>query len=384
MLYRVRNLTIVWADIDVSLNEHDLSDAQMKRLCEIRESCRHVLEGTQRTLNQYSSLESQGANTRERAKRIWKRVKWEPDDVRDLRSQITLNVNFLNSFIAASTRDVVLRLEQRQDRQVHRQEHQEIIDWLTPIDNATQHSDFIRRRQPGTGQWLIDASEYGNWKATKGDVLFCHGIPGAGKTILSSIVVENLQECYATENVAVCHFFCNFQRQDEQRLENVVLSLLKQLAQIATTIPDSLEELFNRCQARRCRPSLNEATETIHSIAASSSRIFVVVDALDECQTTDGYQRQLISLLMDLRTTGANMLATSRPVPHISDEFKDFAFLEVLASSEDIRKYIEGNVQDLPGFVGRNPDLLHEIKNKIIQATDGMYVPGFNFRCKSF
>lgn len=364
-------MTIVLNDIDVSLNVHDLSEAQAKSLHDIRESCQHVLEDTQKTLNKYSSLASKSADFRERAKRVWKRVKWEPDEVRDLRSRISSNVTVLNSFTAAHTRDTVFKLELRQDHQ----EQQEILEWLTPVDTGAQQSDFIRRRQPGSGQWLVESREYGKWKATKGEILFCHGMPGAGKTILSSIVVNNLQESDTNKDVAVCYFYCNFQRQDEQRLENIVLGFLKQLAQITTPMPTCLKDLFYRCKAKGGRPSLEESINTLYSVARTFSRIFVVVDALDECQTTEGCQRQLISQLIELKTLiGANILATSRPVPHILGRFKEFVLLEVLASPGDIRKYVVGNMQDLPGFVSRNPNLINEITDKIVAATNGMYV----------
>lgn len=41
-----------------------------------------------------------------------------------------------------------------------RKEDMEILDWIMPFDYGPQHADHIRRRQPGTGQWLIDSPEY--------------------------------------------------------------------------------------------------------------------------------------------------------------------------------------------------------------------------------
>jgi hypothetical protein len=34
-----------------------------------------------------------------------------------------------------------------------------MADWLTPIDYSTQKSDFISRRQEGTGEWLLDSDK---------------------------------------------------------------------------------------------------------------------------------------------------------------------------------------------------------------------------------
>ncbi|PMD29296.1 hypothetical protein L207DRAFT_642458 [Hyaloscypha variabilis F] len=54
----------------------------------------------------------------------------------------------------------------RQENQERQLERQAILDWLTPIDYAPQQSDFIGRRQAGTGQWLLDSTEYQSWLET--------------------------------------------------------------------------------------------------------------------------------------------------------------------------------------------------------------------------
>lgn len=46
---------------------------------------------------------------------------------------------------------------------LHRQHDQEcetVLEWLTPIDYAPQQSDYFKRQQPGTGQWLLDSAEF--------------------------------------------------------------------------------------------------------------------------------------------------------------------------------------------------------------------------------
>lgn len=357
-------------DVDVSLATHDVSSDQNNNLDEIRRSCRSVLENSRKELRKYYSLESKGGSLHKRTERVWKRIKWEPDGVRDLRDQITANIVALNSFTGANIRDTVFKLEERQIRQ----ELLETLEWLTPLDPTAQQADFIRRQQPGTGQWLLDSPKYTEWKATKGGILFCHGIPGAGKTVLSSIVVENLQDVFCIDaDIAVCYWYFNFKSQDEQSLENVLLSLLKQISYASTTVPKKVQALFNQCMSKRRRPSVEEIMKTLCSTAGLFSRVLIVVDALDECQTFNGHQSQLISHLIELqRTTGANILATSRPVPHIVQRFNAFASLEVLASTDDINRYVERNVEHLPRFVSKDKTLQDEIKGEISKAVDGM------------
>ena len=73
-----------------------------------------------------------------------------------------------------------MTLERNQDDQGR----QTILDWSTPIDYALQQSGFINRRQAGTGKWLLDSAEFEAWVGTDKRILFCLGIPGAGKTII--------------------------------------------------------------------------------------------------------------------------------------------------------------------------------------------------------
>src|SRR5947207_1123004 len=74
-----------------------------------------------------------------------------------------------------------------------------ILNWVTLIDYAPQQSDFISRRQAGTGQWLLDSAEFQTWLNTDKQTLFCSGIPGSGKRILTSIVVEELTKRFSNE-----------------------------------------------------------------------------------------------------------------------------------------------------------------------------------------
>ena len=100
-----------------------------------------------------------------------------------------------------------------------------------PFDYGSQQSDYFGNRQSGTGQWFLESAEYQAWLKTKAQTLFCPGIPGAGKTVLTSIVVNNLHERYHDDaNVGIAYVYCNFRRQDEQKLDHLLAGLLRQLA----------------------------------------------------------------------------------------------------------------------------------------------------------
>jgi hypothetical protein len=127
------------------------------------------------------------------------------------------------------------------------QDLQTILEWITPIDFTTQQSDFIRRRQEGSGQWLLDSSEFQTWLQTTKETLFCPGIPGASKTILTSIVVDKLTNLFYTEkSIGIAYIYCNFQRQDTQNSDNLLSSLLKQLSEGQPSLPSIVKDLYER------------------------------------------------------------------------------------------------------------------------------------------
>jgi Cdc6-like AAA superfamily ATPase len=219
------------------------------------------------------------------------------------------------------------------------------------------------------------------WLQIGKQTLFCPGIPGAGKTILTSIVVEELITRFENDaNISIAYLYCNYRRQHKQKLEDLFASLLKQFVQEQPSILDSVKTLYYRHKDKRTRPLLNEILGVLQSVVVVYSRIFIIVDALDECQISDGCRQRFLSGLFDLQAKcRANLFTTSRPISSIKKEFEGNTILEIRASEEDVRRYLESRVFWLLGFVVRSLELQEEIKTKIVKAVDGMYVVYFKY-----
>jgi Cdc6-like AAA superfamily ATPase len=261
-------------------------------------------------------------------------------------------------------------------RRQHDQECETIFEWLTPIDYAPQQNDYIRRRQLGTGQWLLASAEFQTWLDTGKQTLFCEGIPGAGKTILTSIVINDLITRFQNGlTIGIAYIYCNFRRKDDQKAEDLLASLLKQLAQDRPSLPDIVKDLYSRHKEKRTRPPLEEISRTLQSVAAMYSRVFIIVDALDECQVYDDCRTRFLSEIFNLQAKcGANLFATSRFIPEIKERFEGSISLEIRASNEDVRRYLDGHMFRLPEFVRRSQELQDEVKTEIVKAVGGMYV----------
>ena len=157
----------------------------------------------------------------------------------------------MSSQAVFTIKDSVERLHERQETQQETRTQQQksdtilswtILGWSAPFDYAAQQHDFISRRQAGTGQWLLDSTEFKRWLETDNQTLFCPGIPGAGKTIITSIVVDKLttQIC-ADPKIGIAYIYCNYRRQDEQKIDDLLASLLKQLVERLPSLPDTVK-----------------------------------------------------------------------------------------------------------------------------------------------
>lgn len=255
-----------------------------------------------------------------------------------------------------------------------REEDLKVLNWLTPVDFGPQHSDYLRRRQPGTGQWLLDCDTYQRWVEEPGQRLFCPGIPGAGKTILSSVVIDDLESRFSADlTTAVVYVYCNFNRRAEQRLEHLMSSLLKQLASNSPPLPQVLSKLHEKHAKKQTRPTLEEISTALRTVTAIFARVFIIVDALDECQVADDCRTRFLQQLFSLQTQQrSSVFATSRHIPDIKKEFLNSLTIEIRASEEDIGRYVESAVSRLPKFIGERGDLQTEITQTISQIVDGM------------
>jgi ankyrin repeat protein len=251
---------------------------------------------------------------------------------------------------------------------------QAILDWLSPTNYASRQNHFISQRQEGTGLWLLNSTAFKTWVKTDNQTLFCPGIPGAGKTILSSIVVDELCGVFGNDSfVGVAYLYCDFRQNDKQRVEDLLASLLRQLSQCQPSLPQEVRSLTHRHKKKQTRPSQDDLLRTLQSLAAMYSRVFIIVDALDEL-TMECRVSFLPNLLALQAICGANLFVTSRFIPEIVEYFTRSTLLEIRASEHDVRRYIDAYVSHLPSFVRRSMDLQEEIKSRIVNAVDGMCV----------
>ncbi|KAL5362033.1 hypothetical protein BJX96DRAFT_185764 [Aspergillus floccosus] len=284
-------------------------------------------------------------------------------------------------YVNVLTRYIVLDTMRRTDTNVktirsklNREEDLEVLNWLTSIDYGPQHSDFLKRRQAGTGQWFLDSAEYQTWLSSGNQTLFCPGIPGAGKTILTAIVIDDLTVRFPFhQSLGIAYIYCNFRRQNEQKVEDLLTSLRKQLSQGQPSLPKSVSTLYDRHKDQRTRPSFDEISKALRAVAGIHSRVFILVDALDECQVSDDCRTRFLTEIFHFQATcGVNIFATSRFIPQIKERFSGSITLEVRASDQDVQQYLKARIVQSESKLLAS--ISEEIQTGITKAVDEMFL----------
>jgi Cdc6-like AAA superfamily ATPase len=268
----------------------------------------------------------------------------------------------------------LVEVRKAQTDQASSRERQSVLDWLSRSDHAFVQSDYFNRRHQGTWQWFLESATFTEWLGTGSKTLLCLGIPGVGKTILMSTVVHHLQEQYRSDaSVKLAYVYLNYGRQDEQSLEQLLASLLQQACWRESQLPDTVKSLYNHHKENKTRPSVDELTTALQSVMTSHCRVFILVDALDECQTADGSQSTFLKILTKIQQSStASVFLTSRIVPDAMHEFSDVKSVDICANRSDIQEYLNGQLFRLPRVVRQNPELQEQVKTEILGASDGL------------
>ena len=173
--------------------------------------------------------------------------------------------------------------------------------------------------------------------------------------------------------------FCSYGRKTDQNLYHMLSAILKQAFQGFSELPNPVRRLYDVHKRRETTPSKEELISTLSEVLEDSPHIFVVIDALDECNAED--RREILEILFDLQLRhDLRLLCTSRDVVEVTELFyEDVPRATIRATDTDVREYLEPRLISLGRFVRGDTELQRLVMNKITSSADGMYVKTLSF-----
>ncbi|KAJ7021489.1 hypothetical protein C8F04DRAFT_905423, partial [Mycena alexandri] len=249
------------------------------------------------------------------------------------------------------------------------EERKRIIDWLSPINFFLRQADISQMQEKGTGGWLLKHPLFKKWEGGLGSTLWCRGIPGAGKTVLVSMVVNYLGTQFKGRDTGVACIYLNHKEVENQTPSRLLAGLWRQLV-LDRDIGSIAEELYQQHQEKGTAPSLEEVDNVLSSSFKMFSQVFIIVDAMDEYPE---FQREILLQKLAAMGSNVNLMITSRP--NISLEpssFRNLERLDIHAMEDDLRKYVDAQIVSSPRLrthVMKQPGLQDEIHAKINTQT---------------
>jgi Cdc6-like AAA superfamily ATPase len=241
----------------------------------------------------------------------------------------------------------------------------ELLDKICSIDYLQQHRDAIARHQDGTGNWFLQDPKYQAWTSSSRGTLCCPGAPGAGKTIMAALIIEQNLRAARSARRPVAFMYYNYKAQDQQTLRHTLETILRQVVDDLPEVPRSVSKLFSRT------PSTEEIKDVLRELLKDCEELTIVTDALDECH--DSVRSDVLSWIADLQASvPVRYLATTRDYypDTFHSIFQDQPSLEVKASRHDLELYTRCRARTMRARV--QPDLLEELIKGVVTAADGM------------
>ncbi|KAI5850552.1 ankyrin repeat-containing domain protein [Morchella snyderi] len=263
------------------------------------------------------------------------------------------------------------------------QERTRVCEWLYPGVVDKKHREISENRLENTGGWLLTHYKFTSWNGGSGPrLLWGCGIPGAGKTFLSSLVIDVLharsKACSSTIGLAYIYF--DYMDQDQQVPITVLRSLIRQLVSKPNfPIPKAVQSLYDRNRAAGTTPGLEDLRNALAATLALFTETFFVFDALDECR--EDTRKQLLPLIHWIAGSGTRIFLTSRPYQDIALSLTPPGLnshvdrLEIAAREEDVMIYVENKIQDHDDARDLiKDDFRAKVVSKLVDACKGMFL----------
>ncbi|KAI1147252.1 putative zinc finger protein [Nemania diffusa] len=245
-----------------------------------------------------------------------------------------------------------------QNDQLDEQDLQRIRDvnnWLRAPNVEVDQNNYTKARAeyPATGKWLLGTTLFKEWFdpqfAAIPPLLWLNGIPGAGKTILASLVVEEARKLSPAPTVLF--FYCKYGNSERDSFVALGRSLLVQfLKHDSGLLPSFYQKSCRSGEAVLTSPALVE--ELLHLAFTNCKSAYIILDGLDECPRDQRkyitqWFRKLVDELPTNEPDRLRCLFVSQDDGAARKDFADLANIKIRAqdNTQDIEEYsrIEAN-----------------------------------------
>ncbi|KAF8502060.1 hypothetical protein F5888DRAFT_1904496 [Russula emetica] len=345
----------------------------------VGESVRRVADQAVTIDNRVAGVDGRVANVDDRVRVVDHRVTEVIRDGREVKIVVDQVKRLSSNLISADYRDSRILSENQSRDSVHK--------WLSPPDPSTNHNIACGTRHKKLASWFFEGSIFQEWKST-GSLLWVHGKPGSGKSVLCSTVIQDIEAMCKAGNASIAYFYFDFRDANKQGPRDLLLSLLTQLSSSSNPRCDILSDLYIAHDEGKKQPSDTILVECLKEMVALPDQcpIYLIIDALDESSNTSGIPSprervlELVKELVELGLAHLRICVTSRPEIDIRDVLAPLTSRQVSlhdqsGQKKDIVDYVKSVVYSnsepiLRRWKAEDKELVVEV---LSERADGMF-----------
>jgi Cdc6-like AAA superfamily ATPase len=251
-------------------------------------------------------------------------------------------------------------------------ECQAIFKWLEVTDPSSIHNKSCDLHEPYTGDWIFRSEDFGKWLEGSDRFFWLHGIPGAGKTVLASYIIEEVKKEIENYDLGIflAYYYCYFGNGQDETAP-CLRWIISQLCRQSNHIPEEVRKLYKQ----GTEPRVSELLDALAAVLTRIVYAYIVIDALDESLN----RRTLLDTLVNLASKEAfqnlQILCLSRKEEDINLIISDIGHNMSLSNElvdEDIHAYIQHQLTTDHDFTRWPENLLNQIETSLVRGAQGM------------
>lgn len=250
----------------------------------------------------------------------------------------------------------------------------EFCQWLEHTNPSPAHNAAKSLYENETGAWVLRSQEWIDWVNLKARCIWIHGIPGAGKTVLASYLIEQVRlMCQSGDGPKseYVYYYC-YHGHNQDEAAPFLRWLISQLCRQTQNVPEQAFASFKRGQEL----SLPELLDILHAVLSGLGNIFTVIDAVDESHPRENLLKVIQDLMTDQRFKNIQLLVTSREETDIETtmvKISDPISMSNTLVEADIKVYINRRIRAEPRFQRWPRRLQDDVEDSLSKGAKGMF-----------
>ena len=388
-----------------------LTDQLERETCEFTPKAYHI-HSCFETLQKVKDLldkDSAGSSQSQDPHTLKQKLKWplKASEVKDLIAEIGRHKATLALALSADVMSALLRalstqaeieegIKSIRTEQMRRREaevrvaidenRQKVLDSFGSLHTRQNHDMSRKLCHPGTGLWFTEGFEFKSWQTSRNAHLWVYGIPGAGKTVLASLIIDEILRM-TTPSTAAAYFYCDYKDPATQEPHKILGSLVQQLAKQDEKSFVKVQKFYDIHGQGRKSPVAYEPQQLcslIREIVADYDCTMIAVDGLDECGANAYLVTELLSSLnvQEEEDIDGKLIFLSRDEVDIRRCLEGWPSISIAAQSSDLKLYVGAEIETRTRkkFLNiKTAELKNHIMERLVDGAEGMYVPMISF-----